>query len=137
MVSGEGDVEFGAELPAFGGVLPHGGVGAGVGGFVVGVGGDPVALFGGLGGVGGDVDGVGDALVGEGGFGGVEALLEELEVGGAGGDEGAVADDGEKFSARESATPRRLRRAMERLEWARAARMVDSWSAGSGCMGLL
>ncbi len=29
-------------------------------------------------------------------FGGVEALLEELEVGGARGDEGAVADDGDE-----------------------------------------
>jgi len=89
----EVDVELGAEFPAVLGVLPHGGVGAGVDGFVVGICGDPVALFGGEGVVGGDLDGVGDALVGEGGFGGVEALLEEVEVGGARGDEGAVADD--------------------------------------------
>ena len=55
-----------------------------------------MALFGGEGGVGGDVDAVGEAFVGEGGLWGVEALLEELEVGVAGGDEGAVADDGEE-----------------------------------------
>ena len=39
------------------------------------------------------MDGVGDALVGEGAFGVVEVLFEELEVGGAGGDEGSVAED--------------------------------------------
>jgi hypothetical protein len=91
---GEGDVELGAEFPAVLGVLPHGCVGAGVDGSVGGVGGCPVALFGGDGEGGGELDGVGDAVVGEGGFGGVEVLLEELEVSGAGGDEGAVADDG-------------------------------------------
>ena len=75
-------------------MVPHGHVGAGVGDLVVGVGADPVALFGGLRGGGGELDGVGDALVAERGFGVVEVLLEEFEVGGAGGDEGAVADDG-------------------------------------------
>jgi len=73
----EVDVELGADIPTVWSVLPHGGVGAGVDGFVGGVGGCPVALFGGYGEGGGELDGVGDAVVGEGGFGGVEALLEE------------------------------------------------------------
>ncbi len=55
-----------------------------------------MALFGGLGAGGGELDAVGDALVAERGFGVVEVLLEEAEVGGAGGDEGAVADDGDE-----------------------------------------
>jgi hypothetical protein len=94
LVVGEGYVEFGADLPTVFRVVPHGHVGAGVGGVASGVGGDPVALFGGLGFGGGQLDGVGDALVAEGSFGIVEILLEEFEVDSAGGDEGAIADDG-------------------------------------------
>jgi hypothetical protein len=35
-----------------------------------------------------------------------------------------------KSEAREEPTPRRLRRVMERLEWARARRMAAAWGSG-------
>jgi hypothetical protein len=131
---GEGDEELGAELPAVGGVAPHGGVGASVGERAVEVVGGPVALFGGEGIGGGDFDAVGEALVGERGLGRVEALLEELEVGLAGGTKAPLPMTATKSSPRESATPRRLRRVMERLECSRAARML-AMSCSSWVMG--
>jgi hypothetical protein len=92
-VSGEGNEELGAELPARWSSSPHGGIGAGVGDCTVGQGCNPVAVLSGERIGGGYVDGVRDAFVCQRIRSAGEVLLEERDVGVARGHKSAIADD--------------------------------------------